>query len=94
MPRDQFPKAGFFLGGMPDRLRYSSLLSLLRASTCPIDQIDDFIALKARVGSLCVVHGELKDPAIGRVGDQVAFICPWCSGPEILAAWQAEGELS
>ena len=88
------PKQGHFIEGMPDLLRYSSLLWRLRQGGCPQDQYDDFVALKARIGSLCAVHGELQDPIIGRVGNEVAFVCPWCSSPEILAAWEREGSLS
>lgn len=42
----------------------------------------------------CPKHGPLKDPIIGHVGDQIAICCPWCSSPEILAAWEAEENLS
>jgi hypothetical protein len=77
---------------MPETLRYSTLLQMLRKHGCPQDQYDDFVALKARVGSHCAVHGELKDPVIAHAGgDQVAFICPHCSSPKILAAWEKEG---
>lgn len=88
------PKPGYFAEGMPDLLRYSSLLWRLKQAGCPQDQYDDFVALKARIGSLCPVHGELKDPVIAKLGSGVAFVCPWCSSPQILAAWEKEGSLS
>lgn len=33
---------------------------------------------------------KIEDPVIGILGDRVAFVCPWCSAPEVLAKWEAE----
>lgn len=86
-------KLGVFRDGVPDQVRYSTSLSALRMQGAD-ETAATLEKLKAEHGSLCAVHGELKDPVIGILGDQVAFVCPWCSGPEILAAWTAEGERS
>jgi hypothetical protein len=46
----------------------------------------------------CPTHGALKDPAIVIVGEgdaaQIGIVCPQCSGGEILAGWEKEGNLS
>lgn len=42
----------------------------------------------------CETHGEIKDPVIGLLNNQVAFFCPWCSGSDVLARWEAEGNAS
>jgi hypothetical protein len=37
---------------------------------------------------------KIDDPVVGILGDRVAFACPWCSSPEVLAAWEQEGGAS
>jgi len=43
----------------------------------------------------CPKHGELRDPAVLLIGEgterRVAFCCPHCSGPDLLAQWEREG---
>lgn len=75
--------------GEPGRLRFSRIAGLL-----PPDARAEFERERA-IASHCPEHGELVDPAIllcGEGADQrVAFVCPWCSGPEILSQWEKEG---
>jgi hypothetical protein len=47
--------------------------------------------LRVEVGSRCERHGALADPIVFTAGEQVAFCCPWCSDPAVLAAWEREG---
>lgn len=39
----------------------------------------------------CPVHGRMADPIVGIVGTQIAIVCPYCSGSDVLAMWEAEG---
>ena len=48
--------------------------------------------MRDRVGRLCAIHGRLDDPIIALLGPDVAFACPWCSAPDVLKKWEAEGE--
>jgi Zn ribbon nucleic-acid-binding protein len=32
----------------------------------------------------------VPDPVVAILGDRVAFACPHCSSPEVLAKWKAE----
>lgn len=91
-------KFGLFPAGIPGRdqpgkLRFSSAVSALRNQGA-LDTLAELERLRELHGKRCPTHGELKDPILAILGEQVAFICPWCSGPEILAAWEAEGRLS
>lgn len=46
-----------------------------------------------QANNTCPTHGFLEDPIIGTVPpNQIAICCPWCSAPEVLAAWEAEGK--
>lgn len=76
-------------------LRYSTYLRELRKQGTPEEAIADFESDKAKYGSTCPTHGKMDDPVIGLVGEganaRVAFACPWCSGAEILNAWEKEG---
>jgi len=78
----------------PQSLRFSTYVRGMRAQGLEASAAE-FEADKAKYGSSCPVHGELADPVIGMVGEgstaRVAFACPQCSGPEILAAWEKEG---
>lgn len=47
--------------------------------------------MRAQIGQECPVHGHLEDPIIGRLGDEVAFGCPECSGEDVRKAWREEG---
>lgn len=46
-------------------------------------------------GRTCDTHGYLEDPVIfvdvGVPGNRVVVACPFCSSPEILAQWEAQG---
>jgi hypothetical protein len=81
--------AVFADGEAPPRLRYSRMVGLLTPELRAEAERERAIAAR------CPKHGELKDPAIALVGEgegqRVAYICPWCSGPEILAQWEQEG---
>jgi hypothetical protein len=87
-------KYGLFAGsGVPGTLRYSSALRELRKQGAE-DTAKELERVKTVAGSSCPTHGELADPIIGILDNRVAFICPWCSGAAILAAWEAEGNRS
>ena len=87
---DEKPAEGYF-DAVPDLLRLSNLLKKLKAMGEEGEHSYETIQkLYKEVGNNCAVHGELVDPIVGLIGEQVAFICPWCSGPEMLAAWEAE----
>lgn len=76
-------------------LRFSTYLRALRKQGTPEEAVAEFERDKAKYGSECPTHGAIEDPVIGLVGSgadaRVAFACPWCSGPEILKAWEQEG---
>lgn len=76
-------------GCLPERLRYSSL-----AGRLPPELRAEFEADRAKAAH-CPNHGPIADPVVFMVGEgagrRVAFACPWCSGPDVLAAWEREG---
>lgn len=79
------------LSGMPESFRFSTLRNALRRAGAR-DAVAEFEKDQRECGSRCPVHGELSDPAIAIMpNQQIAFICPWCSDPQILAAWKKEG---
>lgn len=84
--------------GAGSSLRFSTYARLLRANGMPPEVLAEFEREKAEFGSTCPTHGTLEDPVIGIVGAgaemRVAFACPWCSSPEVLAAWEREGARS
>lgn len=87
-------KLGLFAGrGVPTTLRYSSALRELRKQGAE-SAAKELERDKLAAGSSCPTHGELADPIVGILGNRVAFCCPWCSGADVLAAWEAEGERS
>lgn len=92
-----FGKARFGLmsiGGGGTILRYSSALrALRRMPNADGRAIKDFMRDKEIVAR-CDVHGPIADPIVGICQGRVAFACPWCSGPELLAAWKKEGDIS
>jgi hypothetical protein len=71
-------------------LRLSSLLRTLRAHGNH-GSADDLERLHKQVGNKCSC-GDLPDPAVGSLGTRVVFICPHCTGGELLKLWQDEGE--
>lgn len=80
---------------IPARLRFSSVLADLRERAPEL--VPGLIEAQIRIGSRCPEHGELKDPIVGIVSgarwpedDRIAFICPWCSSPEVREAWERE----
>jgi hypothetical protein len=79
---------------MPGILRLSSALRRLRAQGHN-EAARRVEASYLEVGQHCDVHGKLDDPilTIARP-DKVAFGCPWCSDPEVLAQWEREGRAS
>ena len=76
-------------GEAPSMVRYSRALGRLTPEAREEFERDRAMAAH------CAEHGALDDPAIFLIdvgSDQrVAFACPWCSGPEILAAWEKDG---
>lgn len=82
-------KYGRFFGE-PGVLRMSTVLRRCREQNMSAEVASEV----QRVAALypeCPTHGPLADPIIGRTDSQIAIICPWCSDPEVLAAWEAEG---
>jgi hypothetical protein len=71
------------------RLRYSRIVAQLS----PAGQAE--AEEERKKAAHCPVHGELTDPAIFLHGEgaerRVVFVCPECSGPEVLEAWKQEG---
>lgn len=90
--RSHLVAEGYFDGpGMPETVRFSTAVRGLRRQGFEESALK-LEELKRLHGSSCAVHGTLEDPIIGTVPhDQVAFGCPWCSGPDMLAAWEKEG---
>lgn len=88
------PVTGYFSEGKtPGTLRLSTLLAKLKTMGEGGEHSYESIKrLHREVGDNCEVHGPLEDPIVGLYNEQVAFICPWCSAPEMLAAWEAEGK--
>lgn len=83
-----------FDGGKPESLRFSTYVRGLRAQGLEASAAE-LEADQAKYGASCPTHGALSDPVLGILGEgpaaRVAFACPQCSGPEILAAWEKEG---
>lgn len=79
--------------GVPTMVRYSTALQALRRVDTPAAAIAEFENDKA-TAARCPEHGALEDPVVGLLGDRVAFACPWCSGADVLAAWEREGNAS
>jgi hypothetical protein len=78
-----------FADGRPELLRYSRMIGKLAPAVRAEAERERLIAAR------CETHGLLEDPAIALIGEgagkRVAYICPWCSGPDILAQWEREG---
>jgi hypothetical protein len=69
-------------------LRSSNAITLIRRESA--EQADKLEHLREQIGRECPVHGHIEDPIIGRLGDEVAFVCPECSAEPVRAAWAAE----
>jgi hypothetical protein len=83
-------KLGLF-DGEPEALRWSTFRRRLHDQGAD-DTIAKIEADRLVAGSTCPTHGSLEDPIMGILDGRVAFVCPWCSGPEIQAAYEAEGK--
>lgn len=72
------------------KLRYSNV-----AATLPTPEARAEFQRDKVMAAHCPTHGAIEDPAVILTGEgadmRVAFICPWCSGPELLARWEREG---
>lgn len=73
----------------PECLRLSSILR--RCQDRKLGSIADAVRHAVEQHRTCPTHGYLHDPIVAIVGTSVASICPWCSDPEVLAAWEREG---
>jgi hypothetical protein len=82
-------KFGIF-DGEPEILRKSTVLRRCREMKMPPEVAAEIERVHAEFPE-CPHHGRLEDPIIGRTATQIAIICPWCSGPAILEAWETEG---
>lgn len=78
-----------FKDGPPELIRYSRMIGKLTPEVRAEAECERLTAAR------CATHGLLDDPAIALCGEgadqRVAYICPWCSGSEILAQWEKEG---
>lgn len=89
-----------FANGWPKVLRYSSVIARLRSAAhgehakAAQHTIDTLTVMYTSCGDTCSVHGKLEDPILFTVdydgGSKVAFACPHCSDPELLARWERE----
>ena len=82
-------KYGMF-DGEPEILRKSSVLRRCVDMGIPSVVADEIERVHAEHPA-CPHHGKLDDPILGITDSAIAIICPWCSGPTILEAWEAEG---
>lgn len=73
-------------------LRVSSMLRKLRSGgkQALARKLESQLALEG----FCAVHGRLDDPILYMHLGRTEFACPWCSGPGVFAAWEAEGRLN
>lgn len=74
-------------------VRMSTAARLLRAQGQEAAAAE--LEAEAKVAAPWCIRCErsLPDPVIAILsegGGRVAYACPWCSGPDILAAWEAE----
>lgn len=83
----------------PDALRKSTMIREMKRG--PVEGYERAVAEIEKVHAMfprCAKHGPLDDPAIVIVGEgeaaQIGIVCPWCSGGEILARWEKEGQIS
>ena len=84
-------KYGYFAGD-GEILRMSTILR-----RCADKGMPEIAAELRRVWAqypACPQHGKLDDPIIGHVGTQIAICCPWCSGSDVLRAWEQEGKVA
>jgi hypothetical protein len=87
----RFPELahGRFVDGPPGLIRYSRILGMLTP------EVRAEAERERETAARCATHGKLADPAIAIIGEgadrRVAYICPWCSAPDILAQWEKEG---
>lgn len=83
----------------PDVLRKSTMIRRFRAGgDAGAQRAIDEIEKVHRQFPRCQTHGKLEDPIIMVAGEgeaaQIAIVCPWCSDPEIRAAYEAEANIS
>lgn len=82
-------------GRVPDVLRLSTALKRGRTNGMTEDALATLEREAALYGSLCPEHGHIEDPILMVLGSgpdaRPAFGCPWCSGSDILHAWEVEG---
>ena len=82
------------MSGAPAVVRMSTILRKLREEGHDTEAAAVEDAAKAVLAGGCPNCGRaIDDPVVGVVPGDVAFACPWCSSPEVLAIWQREGEL-
>ncbi len=76
---------------LPEILRLSSVLRRCRnAGQHDVAATVEQAASRYRD---CSKHGRIDDPIVATLADAGTLIiaCPFCSSPEVLAAWRAEG---
>ncbi|MHB8563340.1 MAG: hypothetical protein ACYDDA_05210 [Acidiferrobacteraceae bacterium] len=82
-------------GKVPSVLRMTAVIKHLREQGQQ-DAIAVVLDLHRKVGNRCPEHGEIADPIVTistlRGERELAFGCPWCSSPDVLEAWEREGD--
>ena len=88
---DRVVQAEFVGGCAPTTVRMSTAVKKLRDQGLD-EAADALIADAQKAAPWCPgCERKLDDPVIGLTHGRVAFACPHCSGPDILAQWEAEG---
>lgn len=87
---DPRKSVGRLVGGLSQDgiLRSSNAITRLRRMSP--DAAEAVELCRDTIGRLCTIHGHLDDPILTLLGEELAFVCPQCSSPEVFAAWQAE----
>ncbi len=72
-------------------VRMSTAARLLRAGGHEVQAAE--LEAEAKIAAPWCQQCEraIPDPVIGICGDRVAYACPHCSSPEVLARWKTEG---
>jgi hypothetical protein len=78
--------------GSSGLIRYSAIVTRLKEKG-ELELIEKLDAVIKSIGRTCLEHGLLADPALGVLdfaGSRLVVACPWCSGPDVLARWEAQ----
>ena len=72
-------------------IRYTAIMKHLRNSN-ESELVSRLERDVNEIGRTCSVHGYLDDPVVGVeiAGARLIIACPFCSGEEVLARWEAQ----